>query len=366
MMAQVPSRHAREAVWALSLLCIILASPATAPASVRVSVDEGNLLIRAEGTELNVVDVRRDGPAYRIYDPVSPLISGSGCLTTGLGEVLCSAVVGAAVVRGGDGSDAIDLMRVPLPVDADGGPGDDALRSGANGGILRGGPGVDQLLGGKGADRLEGEGDDDLLEGRPGADTAFGGKGADVIIGGAGPVDVLVGGSGADLIKGGHGRDFIDGGAGPDSLAGGLENDRLSPGTGEDRVFARDDADVLQCPAPIETAGEPTPSCADVLSRQPPDSWPPASGRSTATARSSGFDGAWATPVVRGNASGVRVHIPAKTWHAIRVCIHTEPRVGRAFPRYHARTTTKFTPIVWSPSPRRASYRADVFRAGAC
>jgi hypothetical protein len=352
-------------VWVLPLLGALLAFPATARASIHVSADEGKLVVRAEGTELNVVDVRRDGPSYRIYDSMSPLIAGPGCLPIALGEVLCVAEVGAVIARGGDGPDVMDFFRVPLPVDGDGGPGDDALRAGAAGGILRGGPGVDELVGGDGEDVLYGERGDDLLDGRAGADTAFGGDDADVVFG-AGSVDVLAGGSGPDLMEGGDGRDLVNGGPGPDALAGGSGTDILSPGAGDDRVFASDDADVLQCPTPIEADSGPTQPCADVVSRHPPNSWPPPSGGSTSTARSSDIAHAVASPVVLRSATYVKVKVPANTWHEIRLCIETRPEVGPHYPRYLARTYTKYWYPVRSPQPRRPSFRARVFAPSAC
>jgi hypothetical protein len=366
MMAQVPCRHGREAVWLLPLLGVVLAFPASAPASILVSADDGKLVVRAEGTELNVVDVRRDGPSYRIYSPASPLTTGPGCLPTDLGEALCFAEVGAAIARGGDGSDVMDFFRVPLPVDAEGGDGDDALRAGAAGGVLRGGSGVDELLGGKGEDVLYGENDDDLLEGRAGADTVFGGDDADVISGGSGSVDVLAGGSGPDLLKGGDGRDLVNGGPGPDALAGGPGNDVLSPGAGDDRVFGPNDADVLQCPTPIETVSGPTQPCADVVSRHPPDTWPPPSGGSTSTARSSDIAHADAWPVVPRNATLVRVRVPASSYHPIGVCIETRLEHGGFGNGYGVQVYTKYWQYVRIPKPRLKSFRARVLGPSRC
>ena len=105
---------------------------------------------------------------------------------------------------------------------ADGGDGDDEMRTNANA-SMGGGPGADLLVGGAGAD---GE-----LYGDGGADQVFGRGGTDTLVAGSGR-DVLVGGLGADSLAGRRGGDRIWGGRGHDELSGDEGYDRCEPEPG--------------------------------------------------------------------------------------------------------------------------------------
>jgi len=79
-------------------------------------------------------------------------------------DVLTTAInlgkkVKSVTFYGGDGDDIFIMGRVPLPLTADGGDGND---------ILIGSPGDDTLLGGNGDDILNGESGNDVLNGGPG------------------------------------------------------------------------------------------------------------------------------------------------------------------------------------------------------
>lgn len=88
----------------------------------------------------------------------------------------------------GKGNDVLDARGLTIPVEFDGGEGDDTLYAGDGGSVMSGGSGNDTIYGGKG-------------------------------------VDVIYGGTGSDIIDAGAGDDVIDGGDGNDDLTGGLGKD---------------------------------------------------------------------------------------------------------------------------------------------
>ena len=162
--------------------------------------------------------------------------------------------------------------KLGLPVQADGGDGNDVVAGGDGGDTITGGPGRDLLLGGLGADRIDGGDDADTAryedpdratgvvvdlgggsdqgsaqDGPAGArDTLAGIEGID----GSRFADRLTGGAGADQLDGGFGDDLLDGGAGDDAVTGGSGRDRLAGGRGKDALSARDgDADRVACDA---------------------------------------------------------------------------------------------------------------------
>ncbi|MBN1853791.1 MAG: hypothetical protein JW829_13750 [Pirellulales bacterium] len=115
-------------------------------------------------------------------------------------------------ILSGDGNDYVQVWAaVSIPVQIDGGAGNDTLI---------GGNGDDTLIGGDGSDQLLGRDGDDIL---------FGGSGADILSGGDGH-DILVGGDGDDILLGGYGRDLIFAGQGSDILYGSIGEDILIAG----------------------------------------------------------------------------------------------------------------------------------------
>ncbi len=98
----------------------------------------------------------------------------------------------AVATMGGDDSVTVDA-RVPLPLSAEGGDGNDVLQAGGGSAKLFGGLGNDTLTGGNAAD---------ALMGGPGIDTLRGFKGNDLLIGGLGS-DELDGGENDDILIGG-------------------------------------------------------------------------------------------------------------------------------------------------------------------
>ena len=280
-------------------LVLALSIPTAASAgTVTVSPDTNARLavFTAKPNEHNVLSFTTGGPEHLdIADegaPLTgqPLVGEVGCAVTGAASLLCqpatnleaslgdeddrartrSFFLGRALVWGGGGDDVIALDSHALFTRAYGGPGDDDLTAGGEGGqLVDGGRGHDRLhvggfagsssgYGGPGDDHmsffiampttgsgeLEGGGGADLitLDAPGGHASARGDGGADhievaadaefssyALAGGDGP-DVLLTGPGADTADGGAGRDTID------TLGGGA--DVVTCGAGIDSVRA--------------------------------------------------------------------------------------------------------------------------------
>lgn len=97
------------------------------------------------------------------------------------------------VFSAGKGNDVLDARGLSIPVEFDGGEGDDVLYASDGGSKLVGGLGNDEIYGGKG-------------------------------------IDIISGGLGSDIIIGGEGDDIIEGGEGNDDITTGLGNDTLKFG----------------------------------------------------------------------------------------------------------------------------------------
>ena len=139
-----------------------------------------------------------------------------------------------------DGSIIGPIGIVSIPVDFDGGTGDDTLFGSSVADV--------ELRGGLGADTIDGEAGNDFIDGddtdtgtTDGADALDGGRGDDNVDGqGGSDADRrvrrqrhgLAGGPGNDTIQGGDGEDNITGGDDEDSVIAGPENDVVDGGTG--------------------------------------------------------------------------------------------------------------------------------------
>jgi Ca2+-binding RTX toxin-like protein len=162
--------------------------------------DPGLIVSGSEGAADETVRVAGAGAGASVTTIGASLVTGTGCDAQGT----CTPApppLGYLLVYGGDGADAIgigDGLPPDATVDADGGPGDDALvGSDAIGEVLLGGdfPGADLLDGRGGGDALisgggpasgpdtllGGYGDDQLVTDYPCAGHSFsGGAGADI------------------------------------------------------------------------------------------------------------------------------------------------------------------------------------------
>jgi Ca2+-binding RTX toxin-like protein len=355
----------------MATLAACLAVPTSISyASVEAAVEptkvdgQDQLVLRSAGTDTNIVFVRYAKLLYVVTSVSSPLTAGAGCLVTDLGAAICVGPIGSAVIKGGAGVDVIDLAGVPVPVDGDGGGGDDALTGGAAANTLKGGDGVDQLTGGRQADLLYGGSGDDWVLGGANSDSVFGDAGDDILEGGTGDRDLLAGGAGRDLIEGGSGVDIMQGDAGADVMSGGGGADTIAPGSGADEVIGLKRSDRLNCPTDVVDGRIRPTSCAQVKKRGTPQEWPPPKGAS-APATASRRDRPSATPVTAGQATGVQVHWPAKKWQWVSRCLRTysdrNHRV-RLHP-YRIRFKSRYWPTVDSPAPNPVARSARLTRS---
>jgi hypothetical protein len=298
--ARAPTWKACSVVvrWAVALSTGLALTPGVCMASTVMVVDSGpvdygrgwaSIAYRATPGEVNnVLLTSVDGMTVRASDPGAVITAGRACRSIDAHTAECSVagmgfngLIGA-VVEAGDMNDVVDSPGPGLS--ADGGPGDDLLKSSSiASGILDGGGGRDTLLGGPNQDTLvdgdvSGAADADILHGGvngaivsyaartaavrvdlrdPGADGeagegdelravtgAVGGRGADVLRGDAG-TNRLSGGPGADRISGLAGGDLLEGGAGDDRVVGLTGQDVLYGGAGRDRLSGGDGSDSL-------------------------------------------------------------------------------------------------------------------------
>lgn len=207
-----------------------------------------------------------------VRDPFLAVQAGDGCTAhvTSFQPVAAACPLDGltqVVIETGDGNDRVNPLSSPIPVSADGGPGDDLLGgSPVAGDRLAGGPGADQLSGASGDTLVGDDGDDELsgfgddvtlsggagddrlraangsgsaLTGGPGDDDLEGGSGADELSGGPGDDDLL-GGNGDDMLQGDAGADDLDGGRGRDAVDGGAGEDDLDGERGDDEIVSDD------------------------------------------------------------------------------------------------------------------------------
>jgi Ca2+-binding RTX toxin-like protein len=266
-------------------------------ATVSVSTASPNTVtFNADPGEVNTLDVPITAQ-FTFTDSIAQLAAGSGCVSLNQHSATCQVLfIGAYTVNAylGDQSDtahvAVNGSHVSLwgeggddSLSADnfgfggtsvyGGPGDDRVAAGGEGGqVSDGGPGNDVVRAGGfvgGASGFGGPGNDIItanwgipyqafgtLDGGSGNDsivaqptgfpsTASGGSGNDVIAiegpapgGPANGAYTITGGSGNDLLTGGVGNDTIDGGDGNDRIdVRGGGSDTVTCGSGQDVVF---------------------------------------------------------------------------------------------------------------------------------
>ena len=153
---------------------MIRTAKARARTGVAADVRQGLLIVRGSRGDDDIV-VTRDGKEIAVETP----LSFSGFLANTINGIR---------IKGFGGNDVLQV-KVNLPANINGGPGDD------------------RLVGGGGNDTLVGGAGDDTLEGMGGNDSLLGGDGRDVLSGGAGN-DVLNGEAGRDTISGGKGTDL--------------------------------------------------------------------------------------------------------------------------------------------------------------
>lgn len=263
------------------MLCVLaLAASAHAATVSFVGVDGESVAFTAAPGEANRLQIDVTRAAVQFSDAGAPVTAGTGCAQITSSSVNCAlASFPQVMVDLGDSNDALevtyDAAALPLPVWADGGPGDDRLVTGrgndhldgGGGGhdTLEAGPGTDFLTDGdvrRGGDLVVSAVDADVLDGGASHDAvSYGNRTSRVAVdlrrssgqgeggendtlrniesvdGGSGN-DHLVGNSARNVLNGGYGSDLLEGRAGSDMLLGGPGDDRLLGGVGDDKLFA--------------------------------------------------------------------------------------------------------------------------------
>jgi Ca2+-binding RTX toxin-like protein len=137
-----------------------------------------------------------------------------------------------------------------------GGADNDSITAIGGANVLYGGDGSDLILGGTGSDTINGNKGDDYIAGRSTTgDLLLGGQGNDWIdltrstghnlVNGNRGDDFIQGGSGGDTLRGGQGDDMVIGGAGGDWLSGDLGHNTLTGGAGADTFHAGAGTDLV-------------------------------------------------------------------------------------------------------------------------
>ena len=264
---------------ACCLAVVVALAGATPALATDVVVDGAQLQIVDRASEANGLEVRAIALGYDVFDDLTDLAAGSGCIPLSSHHVSCSGSIESVAVVAGGGDDVVSLHALALPLFVSGGDGSDLIEGGSADDRLDGGPGEDTILGDAGGDVITGAGGDDVLQGDDGADQISGGSDADIVQGQAGSGDTLAGDAGPDLVEGGSGDDALSGGAGADVLVTGSGTDSANPGAGSDQVFGTP-TDNVSCGSSDEVrtanGGAPPAGCARLpRSESTPDIWPP-------------------------------------------------------------------------------------------
>lgn len=352
--------------------------PTTSSQAAQVAVVGEQLVVKGTGDTSDLVDVAPRGQFYEVYSGKDELQVGPGCVSESRRLAVCLFPVTGVEVDGGRGNDLIGLWDVSIPVNAEGGTGDDLLESGSATDSLEGGGGDDGLVSGAGDDRLTGGDGDDALSGGDGDDVDRGSAGDDVLDGDHG-TDVILGGMGRDLVRGGRGDDRIDGDDGDDAVIGGPGRDKIEGGPGEDEIFGadgrRDSFRFCRNDRVQGDSGERPRSCGQLpRDAKEPTVWPPppASALSPSARLARVFQ-----PDIRvrrteirrpGRASRTTVCLSGLYRRRVRVRVETytsqRPNRRRRLNRFEAVAAAKGCKTIRRPPPggRAVSARARLIR----
>jgi len=223
------------------------ASPAQAATAAKAEVvGKHSSVVRftAAGGQANSLTITISGRTITLNDSVA-IKAGKGCKAVkgDKTKVKCTTrtkPTGLTVTLGNK-DDFVD-NETAIPLNADGGSGNDTVFGGSGNDTLNGGDGIDDVQGGTGNDTLRGGRGNDHVEGGPGKDKLYGEAGHDDLIGGdldgelSDSSDTIYGGAGNDFLLGGYGNDSLYGNAGNDNLVGGAGKDKLVGGPGTDTI----------------------------------------------------------------------------------------------------------------------------------
>lgn len=236
-----------------------------------VSVSGGTLTFDGRNNSRpNTVTVAKGDGVYTVAEWESALVAvGPGCTKPQANVVTCSdSGVSAAAFFTGDGNDILaSSPSLNIPLNIDGGGGDDTLVGADGDDAIDGGTGADNIDGANGNDRLTGGSgtDSDVLNGNSGVDAVdYSDRSVGVTatldesgIGTGGQpgesddlksVENVMGGTGDDVFTGSSNQNRFDGGPGNDQLAGGDGIDTLNGDAGDDSISAADNqSDAVDC-----------------------------------------------------------------------------------------------------------------------
>ncbi len=283
----------------VTIAVMLFAAPAASAGTAHV--DARVLRFEAAPGERNDVSMSVVAGELNLSDATGLTVAaGAGCIASAPAVRCPVAGFDSIVLDLGDEADrARTVVLAPIPMEINGGPGDDELDNGAGADRIDGGPGSDTLRAGGGADEyIGGFGlDTAMFAPRTGvqsislddvANDGFAGENDNVrsdveeVYSGDGN-DTLTGSDTSDSLNGGPGSDTIDGRGGSDSLDSGFacaDNDHLVGGAGNDTLrFSRgalveggaDDDTLVQVaincpPATSDVSGGPGTDTADFSS----------------------------------------------------------------------------------------------------
>jgi Ca2+-binding RTX toxin-like protein len=193
-----------------------------------VADDDGNGLVFSNTITVNVTAAPTDGVSFSggLLSVIDTNAASDIVTVTQSGTIISVTINGNTTdfdttVDGelefvdvvlGSGHDVVVIgSNITVPVEIDGGDGNDFLAGGGGPSTLSGGNGNDILWGAAGDDRLLGGSGNDDLFGGGGNDALVGGTGSDIVTGGVGR-DLLIGSEQQDLLVGGNGEDILIGG----------------------------------------------------------------------------------------------------------------------------------------------------------
>lgn len=325
----------RSGLLVAALLGAVIAAPAQA---ATVGEDGETLVFRGgsgEANNLTIASVPGNRNAVSFADGGASIVPGSTCTAQADGSVTCvGAPLAEVAVELGDGDDRLNAAGFadPTPQDfddvrliAEGGEGNDSITGADAGSCLEGGPGDDALSsgavraqigiclisGGEGNDVLTGNDLDDFLFGGPGEDRIEAAGGADLVGGQAG-ADTLLLGEGRDRASGGPGDDEVLGEGGPDKLNDREGNDLTDGGTGNDLLRADfragEGSDELRGGAGVDKLAYLCEGCRVSLNGADDDGQPPGDNVreiENVTVSSSRYDVTAEAPAIYGDGDDV-------------------------------------------------------------
>ncbi|HZO36376.1 MAG TPA: calcium-binding protein [Solirubrobacteraceae bacterium] len=245
---------------------VMLSVPAISSADSVYRANEGGKevlrFVNDTGLRNDVSVTSPTGSGYYEFISNRTLTPGTGCVAGSSDKRVQCSGASRIVLSLGAGNDEVNVNgTVAVPVDVDGGPGDDEFSGRLkridggegddhihgqdinSGGDISGGPGNDTLFSG-GYISLDDVDNDTIGNVHSDIETIYGSNGDDVFVGNDGPQH-FVGGEGDDVLVGLGGDDILEGHLGDDLISGGEGTDVLSGYEGYDVIDYSDHTDPV-------------------------------------------------------------------------------------------------------------------------